>query len=99
MRVSRHERGEIGKRRVQERKPHFVGKTVAAGRDGLRIPVEREHAAFGADRPEYECRMTAAPERRIDLITARFQGQPRERLRGEHRNVLSQARSGAPPPP
>jgi len=44
--VCRHERAEVGKRRVHERKPHFVGKTLPAGRDGLRIAVEREHAAF-----------------------------------------------------
>ncbi len=46
VRVCRHERAEVGKRRVHERKPHFVGKTLPAGRDGLRIAVEREHAAF-----------------------------------------------------
>ena len=40
------QRGDVGKRRVHERKPHFVGKTLAAGRDGLRIAVDREHAAF-----------------------------------------------------
>ena len=99
MRVCRHERGEIGKRRVDERKPHFVGKAAAAGRDGLRIPVEREHAAFSTQGLEYECRMTATPERRIDIVTARFQGQPCERLSGEHRCVLIHVRSGAPPPP
>ena len=99
MRVCRHERGEIGKRRMGERKPHFVGKTVVAGRNGLRIPVDRKHAAFGAERLENECRMTAAPECRIDIKTARFQGEPGERLRGEHGCVLSHARSGAPPPP
>src|ERR1700752_4969015 len=98
MRVCRHERGEIGKRRMEERKPHFVGKTVAAGRDGLRIPVEREHAAFGTERPENECRMTAAPERRIDIITARFQGQSRKRLSGEHRLVPPPVKSAGPGP-
>ena len=98
MRVCGHERAEIGKRRVDERKPHFVGKTVPAGRDGLRIPVEREHAAFSTQGLEYECRMTATPERRIDIVTARFQGQPRERLGGEHRCVLIHVRSGPPPP-
>src|SRR5690606_13836346 len=41
--VSRHERCKLGKRRVDERKPHFVGKTGAAGLDGLRVPIEREH--------------------------------------------------------
>src|ERR1700730_10177571 len=45
-RACRHERAEVGKRRVHERKPHFVGKTLPAGRDGLRITVECEHAAF-----------------------------------------------------
>ena len=99
VRVCRHERGEIGKRRVEERKPHFVGKTVAAGRDGLRIPVERKHAPFRAKCLENECRVAAAPKRRIDIVTARFQGQPRERLSGEHRNVLNHFRSGVPPPP
>jgi hypothetical protein len=43
--------------------------------------------------------MTAAPERRIDIVTARFQGQRRERLSGEHWSVLNHVRSGAPPPP
>ena len=99
MRVCRHERGEIGKRRVDERKPHFVGKLLAAGRNGLRIPVERKHAAFGPQCLENERRVTAAPECRIDIVTARFQGQPGERLSGEHRSVLNHVRSGAPPPP
>ena len=88
MRVRRHERGEIGKRRMLERKPHFVGKAPAAGRNGLRIPIEREQAAFSTQGLEYECRMTTTPKRRIDIVTARFQGQPRERLSGEHRDVL-----------
>ncbi len=60
-----HARGDIGKRRTDERKPHFVGKTAVAGLDGRRIAVEREHAPFGAECPEDECRVTAAPERRI----------------------------------
>ena len=93
-----HERAEVRKRRVQERKPHFVGKAAAAGLNGLRIPVEREHAAFSTQGLEYECRMTATPERRIDIVTARFQGQPLERLRGEHWYVLIHVRSGPPPP-
>ena len=97
--VCRHERAKIGKRRVHERKPHFVGKTLVAGRNGLRIPVEREQPPFPTQALEYECRVTAAPKRRIDIVTARFQGQPCERLSGEHRCVLIHVRSGAPPPP
>ena len=61
----RHARGDIGKRRADERKPHFVGKTAVAGLDGRRVAVEREHAPFGTECPEDECRVTAAPERRI----------------------------------
>ncbi len=88
MRVCWHECAELGKRRMDERKPHFVGKAAAAGRDGLRIPVDREQAAFSTQGLEDECRMATAPERRIDIVTARFQGQPFERLSGEHRSVL-----------
>ncbi len=72
--MCRHERAEIGKRRVDERKPHFVGKALVASLDGLRIPVDREHTAFSTQGLENECRMTAAPERRIDIITARLEG-------------------------
>ena len=61
--------------------------------------IERKHAAFWAQCLEYECRMTAAAERRIDIKTARFQGQSRECLIGQHCSVLSHIRSGAPPPP
>jgi len=43
--------------------------------------------------------MTAPPERRIDIVTARFQSQSRERLSGEHRYVLIHLRSGTAPPP
>lgn len=86
--MSRHERGEIGKRRMDERKPHFVGKALAAGRDGLWIPVDREHATFPTQGLEDLCRMTAAPKRRIDIVTARFEGQTRERLGNEHWYVL-----------
>jgi hypothetical protein len=32
--------------------------------------------------------MTAAPKRRIDIVTARFEGQTRERLGNEHWCVL-----------
>jgi hypothetical protein len=88
VRVNRHERGEIGKRRMDERKPHFVGKTLVAGLDGLRVPVDREHAAFPTQGLEDLCRMTAAPKRRIDIVTARFEGQGRERLIDKHWRVL-----------
>ena len=88
MRVSRHERGEIGKRRVDERKPHFVGKTSGSRRDGLGVPVDREHAALATQDLEDLCRMTAAPKRRIDIVTARFEGQSRERLIDKHWRVL-----------
>src|SRR6201996_7045997 len=73
---------------MDERKPHFVGKTLLASRDGLGIPVDREHAALPTQGLEDLCRMTAAPKRRIDIVTARFEGQTRERLRNEHWNVL-----------
>ena len=73
---------------MEERKPHFVGKALAAGRDGLRVPVDREHAALPTQGLEDLCRMTAAPKRRIDIVTARFEGQSRERLRNEHRYML-----------
>jgi hypothetical protein len=33
--------------------------------------------------------MTAAPKRRIDIVTARFEGQSRERLIDEHWSVLT----------
>jgi hypothetical protein len=98
VRVRRHERGEIGKRRMDERKPHFVGKALPAGRDGLRIPVDREHAAFSTQGLENGCRMTAAPERRIDIVTARLEGQSRERLSDKHRCVLIHDRSGETAP-
>ncbi len=84
---------------MHERKPHFVGKAAPAGLDGLRIPVEREQATFSTQGLEDECRMAATPERRIDIVTARFQGQPCECLSGEHWCVLIHARSGPPPPP
>jgi hypothetical protein len=84
VRVSGHERGEIGKRRMHERKPHFVGKTAAAGRNGLRITVDREHAALATQGLEDLCCMTTAPKRRIDIVTARFEGQSRERLIDKH---------------
>jgi hypothetical protein len=32
--------------------------------------------------------MTAAPKRRIDIVTARFEGQGRERLIDKHWRVL-----------
>ena len=73
---------------MDERKPHFVGKARAAGLDGLRIPVDREHATFSTQGLENECRMAATPERRIDIVTARLEGQSRERLLDKHRGVL-----------
>jgi hypothetical protein len=38
--------------------------------------------------------MTAAPERRIDIVTARMEGQRRERLSDKHWCVLIHDRSG-----
>src|SRR5579863_681724 len=98
-RVSRHERGEIGKRRMAERKPHFVGKARSPGRNGLRIAVDREQAALLTQALEDPCRMTAAPKSRIDIVTARFEGQSRERLIDKHWRVLIHDRSGGRPPP
>jgi hypothetical protein len=62
---------------VHERKPHFVGKALSSRRDGLRIAVDCEQAARSTQGLEYECRVAAAPERRIDIVTVRFQGQAR----------------------
>src|SRR5689334_5503085 len=73
---------------MDERKPHFVGKALAPGRDGLRVPVDREHAAFSTQGLEYECRMAATPKRRIDIVTVRLEGQRRERLCDKHGGVL-----------
>src|SRR6185437_5955586 len=87
-RVCRHQRADVGKRRMHERKPHFVGKALTAGRDGLRVAVDREHAAFSTQGLEKECRMTAAPERRIDIVTVRLGSQRPEHLICEHRDVL-----------
>ena len=89
-----HARGDIGKRRVDERKPHFVGKAPAPGLDGLWIAVDREHAALSTQGLENGCRMTATPERRIDIVTARLEGQCRDCLSDKHRCVLIHDRSG-----
>ena len=43
--------------------------------------------------------MTAAPERRIDIVTARLEGQRCERLSDKHRCVLIHDRSGEDRPP
>jgi hypothetical protein len=72
--MCRHERPKIGKRRVDERKPHFVGKADAAGLDGLWVAVEREQAAFSTQGLEYPCCVAAAPERRVDIVTIRLEG-------------------------
>ena len=84
---------------MEERKPHFAGKAAPAGRDGLRIAIECEQTAFSTQGLEYECRMTPTPERRVDIVTACFQGQPVERLRGEHGCVLIHVAKRYPPPP
>ena len=41
-----HDLPKIGKRRVDDLKPHFAREARLPVRDGLRIAVEREHAAF-----------------------------------------------------
>ena len=87
-RVSRHERPDVGKRRMHERKPHFAGEAPAAGRDGRRVLVDREHAPLATQGLEEKCRMTTAPERRINIVTIRLWGQRPERLICEHRDVL-----------
>ena len=88
MRVSRHERGEIGKRRMEERKPHFVGKALATRFDGRLIAVEREHATFPTQGLEKACRVPAAPERRIDIEPIRCGGERCKRFIDKHRSVL-----------
>ena len=57
---------------MHDRNPHFGGEAPAAGRDGRRVPVDREHAALATQGLEEKCRMTTAPERRIDIVTARL---------------------------
>ena len=86
--MCRHEDAQIRKRRVDEREPQLVGEAAAAGLDGLGIPVDREQATLSTQGLEYACRMTAAPERRIDIVTTRLECQRRQRLIHEHRLVL-----------
>ena len=69
---------------MDERKPQLVGKALAPSLDGLEIAVDREHASLSTQGLEYACRVTAAPERRIDIVTTRFEAQRRQRLVGEH---------------
>ena len=73
---------------MDERKPQVVGKGLTPGRDGLRIAVEREHATFSTQGLENACRVAAAPERRIDIVTTRIDGQCRERFFNKHWLVL-----------
>ena len=88
VRVRGHERCKLGKRRVEERKPHFVGKALSSSRDGFDILVDREHTALSTQGREKACRVAAAPERRIDIVTTRNGRQRRERFLDEHRRVL-----------
>src|SRR5581483_10904087 len=88
VRMCGHKRREIGKWRMDERKPHFVGKALAASRNGLRILVDREHTALSTQGREKACRVAAAPERRIDIVTTRNGRQRRERLLDKHGRVL-----------
>jgi hypothetical protein len=74
---------------VHERNPHFVGKPCAAGLNGLRILVDREHAALSTQGLEKACRVAPAPECRIDIVTTRLYGQSRERFLDKHRCVLT----------
>src|SRR5688572_29943167 len=73
---------------MDERKPHFVGKARATCRDGRRIAVEREQAAFSTQGLENACCVPAAPERRIDIVTIRFESESRERFLDKHWRVL-----------
>ena len=95
VRVRRHERPELGKRRVEERKPQFVGKAL---RVRPRWPADRGRArARDLLHPGLEnaCRVAAAPECRIDIVTTCLDGQCRERLLDKHGCVL--ARHGRRP--
>jgi hypothetical protein len=87
-RMCGHDRREVGKWRVDERKPHFVGKALEPSRDGFAILVDREHTALSTQGREKACRVAAAPERRIDIVTTRNGRQRRERFLDEHRRVL-----------
>ena len=86
--MCRHELAQLRKRRVLERKPHLVGEAPPPGRDGFGITVDREHAARSTQGLENACRVPTAPERRIDIVTIRLEGQSRQRLFNEHRRVL-----------
>src|SRR5689334_16107018 len=80
---------------MDERKPHFVGKARATGLDGRRIPVEREQEAFSTQGLENACRVPAPPERRIDIVTIRFECERRERFLDKHWRVLIHGNSSS----
>jgi hypothetical protein len=61
----------------------------AAGRDRIRIAVEREQAAARTECVENAPAVTAAPERAIDIGAVRAQPQRGHRLGSEHRDVRS----------
>ena len=84
---------------MQQREPLFACKPCLPCRDRFRVPIECEHAAFSTQGLQQECRVTASPERRIDIVAVRLQCQRRERFRGEHRNMLSHDLSGRVRPP
>ena len=97
--MRRHKYRELRKRRVLEREAQVVGEALAACRDGLRVAVEREHAAFSTHGLENACRVAAAPERCIDIVTACPESQPGVRLLDEHGSVLVHAAKRCVPPP
>ncbi len=88
LRIRRHESRELRKRRVLEREAQLAGEAPAARRDGLRIAVKREHAAFSTQGLENACRVAAAPERCIDIVPTRPDRQCRVHFIDEHCGVL-----------
>ena len=83
-----HDLPKIGKRRVDDLKPHFAREARTPVVDRLRVPVEREHAAFSTQGLENPCRVPAAPERRIDIKPTRGWREEFQRLIDKHRYVL-----------
>jgi len=85
-----HDRAEFGELNMHELEPSLARKALAPGRNGLRIPVDRDELPLRPKGLEDARAVTTASECRVDVETDRAQRQGRNHLFDKHRRVLIQ---------
>ena len=85
--------GEVGEAAAADRDARVAAELAFGHRDRLGILVHQQQPASGAEPLQHAARMTATPERAIQIGSIRLHPQPVHDLRKHHRKVAGRARA------